>query len=197
MDSLYIFYFLHQNKKQKPPAARLIIACPGADDTSLRKENKMMKKLLCTALLAAMLFALSGCAANDKPAATPEAILQSILDEIGDDNLPALTAADDELLKNFYGIDSADLDSYALQMAAINVQADEFFIAKVKDGKMDTIKAGIEKRKQDLDNTWKQYLPAVYETVQNSKTVENGGYILFVVSENAATAEKVFNDATK
>lgn len=176
---------------------RLIIVCSGAYHSSLRKDNKMMKKLFCAALCAAMLFTLSGCSANNKTTATPDSILQSILDEIGEDNLPALTAADDELLKNFYGIDSADLDSYALQMASMNVQADEFFIAKVKDGKMDAVKAGIEKRKQDLDNTWKQYLPAVYETVQNSKTVENGAYILFVVSENAAPAEKAFNDATK
>ena len=156
-----------------------------------------MKKLFCAALCAAMLFTLAGCSKGSGKNPTAQAVLDGIFEQIGQDNLPALTVADDELLKNFYGIDSADLDSYALQMAAMNVHADEFFVAKVKEGKMDAVKEGIEKRKADLDATWKQYLPAVYETVQNSKTVENGDYILFVVSENAATAEKAFNDATK
>ena len=33
----------------------------------------------------------------------------------------------------------------------MGVHATEFFVAEVKDGKMDTVKAGIEKRQADLD----------------------------------------------
>ena len=79
----------------------------------------------------------------------------------------------------------------------INVKAEEVFVAKVKDGKMDAVKEGIEKRQADLDAQWKQYLPDQYELVEKAQTVVNGNYVLFVVSEHADDIVGVFNEMTK
>ena len=112
-------------------------------------------------------------------------------------DIPSLTDLDDATLTALYGIDPADLDSYLCKMPMVNVQATEFFIAKVKDGKMDTVKAAVEKRQDDLEAQWSQYLPEQLELVQNYKLVTNGNYILFAVSEYADEAVTAFNTYTK
>ncbi|MEQ2456916.1 DUF4358 domain-containing protein [Flavonifractor hominis] len=136
------------------------------------------------------------------PAATPTPApesdpVQETWDEIAQLDLPSLTDLDDSTLNALYGIDPADLDSYICKIPVISVQATEFFIAKVKDGKMDTVKACVEKRQADLEAQWSQYLPEQLELVQNYKLVTNGNYILFVISDHADEAVNAFNSYTK
>ena len=139
------------------------------------------------------------------PAATPKPVepepqvdaVQSTWNDISKLDIPSLTDLDDATLTALYGIDPADLDSYLCKMPMVNVQATEFFIAKVKDGKMDTVKAAVEKRQDDLEAQWSQYLPEQLELVQNYKLVTNGNYILFAVSEYADEAVTAFNTYTK
>ena len=99
------------------------------------------------------------------------------------------------MLQSFYGLSPDDLTSYAWELAAINVQADEFFVAQVKEGHMDAVRSAIEKRQADLESTWKQYLPEVYDTVKDSRTVEKGDFILYVVSPQADEAVAAFEKA--
>ena len=81
-------------------------------------------------------------------------------------------------------------------MPAISVQATEFFIAEVKDGKMDAVKAAVEKRQADLVQQWSQYLPEQLELVENYQLVTSGNYILFAISEHADQAVSAFNSYT-
>lgn len=104
---------------------------------------------------------------------------------------------DADTLSALYGIDTADLEDYICKMPMMSVQATEFFIAKVKDGKLDAVKAALEQRQKDLEEQWSQYLPAQLELVQNYKLVSNGNYILFAVSESAPDAVSAFNAYTK
>ena len=68
-----------------------------------------------------------------------------------------------------------------------------------KDGTLadETVKAAVEKRQDDLEAQWSQYLPEQLELVQNYKLVTNGNYILFAVSEYADEAVTAFNTYTK
>lgn len=111
--------------------------------------------------------------------------------------LPSFMDLDDGLLSDLYGIDAADLDSFVAKIPMMNVHATEFFIAKVKSGKMDTVKAGIAKRQADLDEQWSSYLPEQLELVQNYKLAESGDYVLFAIYEDADDVVKAFNDCTK
>ncbi|MDE6107385.1 MAG: DUF4358 domain-containing protein [Oscillospiraceae bacterium] len=112
------------------------------------------------------------------------------------DHLPALMELDDDTVQNLLGIDPADLDSYVARIPMMMVHATEFFIAKVKDGKMDTVKTALESRQAALDEQWSMYLPEQYELVQNYKLVTNGNYVLFCVCEDTESVVKLFNDAT-
>ena len=136
------------------------------------------------------------------PTPTPESkpqtsAVQSVWNDISKLSLPNLTAMDDATLSAMYGISASDLEEYVCMMPLMGVHSTEFFIAKVKDGKMDTVKAGIAKRQADLDAQWSQYLPEQYELVKNYKLVTNGNYVLFAISEYAADAVTIFNSYTK
>ena len=136
------------------------------------------------------------------PTPTPESkpqtsAVQSTWNDISKLSLPNLTAMDDATLFAMYGINASDLEEYVCMMPLMGVHSTEFFIAKVKDGKMDTVKAGIAKRQADLDAQWSQYLPEQYELVKNYKLVTNGNYVLFAISEYAGDAVTIFNSYTK
>ena len=140
--------------------------------------------------------------AKPTPTPTPESkpqtnAVQSTWDDISKLSLPNLTAMDDATLSAMYGINASDLEEYVCMMPLMGVHSTEFFIAEVKDGKMDTVKAGIAKRQADLDAQWSQYLPDQHELVKNYKLVTNGNYVLFAISEYADKAVSIFDSYTK
>lgn len=164
-----------------------------------------MKRFIALTLVAVMAVTLfAGCSKKNTDATTaapknPEVkdIWTKIEEKIGKDNMPSLMDADAEMISTFYYVKAEDIESYAVKFPMMNVKAEEYFLAKVKDGKMDAVKEGIEKRKADLDAQWKQYLPDQYELVKKAQTVINGNYILFAVGDNADKAVEVFNAETK
>lgn len=149
-------------------------------------------------------------AVTDKPAATEEPSIapdngaaesvsvSAIWDKVSAGlELPNLMDLDDDILSSLYGISAADLEEYVAKMPLMNVQSTEFFIAKVKSGKMDTVKAGIVKRQADLVEQWKQYLSAQLELVENYKLVTNGDYVMFAIADGVDSAVTAFNSCTK
>lgn len=123
-------------------------------------------------------------------------VVQSTWNAISQLDIPSLSDVDAETLSALYGINTDDLVSYVCKMPAISVQATEFFIAEVKDGKMDAVKAAVEKRQADLVQQWSQYLPEQLELVENYQLVTSGNYILFAISEHADQAVSAFNSYT-
>ena len=143
-------------------------------------------------------------APSTKPTPTPAPVepeptvdvVQSTWNAISQLDIPSLSDVDAETLSALYGINTDDLVSYVCKMPAISVQATEFFIAEVKDGKMDAVKAAVEKRQADLVQQWSQYLPEQLELVENYQLVTSGNYILFAISEHADQAVSAFNSYT-
>ena len=140
--------------------------------------------------------------ATPTPEPTPTPVdqgdaVQAVWDRIASEiELPSFGDMDSEILSALYGIDSANLVSYIGKIPLMNVQATEVFIAQVKEGSMDAVKSGIEKRQADLVEQWSTYLPEQLELVQNYKLVTNGNYVLFAISYEAAQMETIFNDCT-
>ena len=124
-------------------------------------------------------------------------VLNSVWTDISKNEMPALIDLDSDTLLAVYGISSSDLEAYICKMPMMATHATEFFLAKVKDGKMDTVKAAVEKRQDDLEAQWSQYLPEQLELVKNYKLVTNGNYILFAISDQVDSAVTAFNTYTK
>ena len=113
------------------------------------------------------------------------------------DTLPSLSKLDDETMTVLYPLSTDDLVEYGCYGSLMSVQASEFFMAKVQSGQMDAVKEAILSRQSDLEEQWRQYLPAQYELVQNYQLVQNGDYIFFGIAENISAAVDVFNQYTK
>lgn len=123
--------------------------------------------------------------------------VQAVWDAIATRELPYFMDLDDDILSQLYGIDAADLVEYVGKMPFMNTQATEFFIAQVQSGKMDTVKAALEKRQADLVTQWEQYLPDQLALVKSYKLVTNGDYIMFAIADCADEAVTEFNTYTK
>lgn len=156
-----------------------------------------MKKIGLFLLVIMVAFSMLGCSNNDSGKDVDIKEISSQIEKKFGQDMPSLMELDDETLLNLYGISSELLDNYVAKVPLMNVHATEIFIAKVKDNKIDEVREGISKHKADLEDTWSRYLPAQYELVKNSKIVENGNYILFVVSEKADDIVKIFEDSFK
>ena len=111
------------------------------------------------------------------------------------DDLPAMMDFDDGIVSDTYGIDLSMLDEYAGKFPLMNVTATEFFAAKVKSGNMDAVVEAIENRVASLEQTWATYLPEQYELVKQYELVQEGDYVLFVVSTHAAEMAENFKAA--
>lgn len=161
--------------------------------------NKKIVSLI--AALMVVLFALTACQqAPAKPAVDPAAAVAAVKDEFyaaNADNLPAFMELDAEMLKDFYGMDPEWLTAYVCNVPMMNVHATEIFVAHVKDGQMDNVKAALDARKASLDATWSMYLPAQYELVKNSVTMEKDGFILFAVTEYTDSIKTIFEKNIK
>lgn len=157
---------------------------------------KKMKRILALSLSAVLLLALlASCGGGNENADVTINLndLWSKIEALGE--MPMLGDTPEEILADGYGIDPADLEGYISKSPMMNVQSTEFFIAKVKDGKMDAVKNAILARKDAVASTFEHYLVDQYDLVQNYKLTVNGNYIFFAISEYAEQAEKLFNDA--
>ena len=134
---------------------------------------------------------------DSQPAATDcYGIWNSILLQIGAENLPAFMSGTGDDLLNLYGIDPALVEDFQLQVPMMAVHATEIFIAKVAPENMESVKNGIALRKQNLLDQWSTYLPDQYELVDKAQVVQSGDYIIFVIAHEADAMVSVFNSMT-
>ena len=156
------------------------------------KRNRLFALILASAMILSLLAACGGKKTEAKDVDLSE-LWTSMEENL---ELPAMMELDDDALDFLYGMDAADLESYVGRIPMMNVHATEFFMAKVKDGKLDTIKEALENRQANLEQQWSMYLPDQYALVQNAKLVTNGNYVLFCISEDADSVVNLFNEAT-
>lgn len=100
------------------------------------------------------------------------------------------------VLEEFYNLSASDLEDYAFYMPDMSTTLEEIFIAKVKSGKMDAVKAACQSRQQGLKEE-SDFYPTTAAYIDSYKIVTNGDWILFVVVEKPDAAVKAFNDCTK
>ena len=100
------------------------------------------------------------------------------------------------VLDSFYNLSADDLEDFAFYMPEMSATTEEIFIAKVKSGKMDAVKAACESRQQGMKEDGTMY-PSAAVYVENSQIVTNGDWILFVVAAEPDAAVTAFQDCTK
>lgn len=158
-----------------------------------------MKK--CGFLLAALALIMTlfaGCNGGQngeavKPNQSLDEIVSSIADEL---TLPMPAQVDDTMLKDLFYVDPEDAASYSGQFAQVNVSSANILIVEAKDsGKVETISAALERRKQDMMTSFEMYLADQYEIAQNAKIITKGNYVALLMIDEVDRAEEIFNAA--
>ena len=127
---------------------------------------KKLISLLATAVLCTGL--LAGCGSKDAAGASMEmkegqsvkTVVDQIAEEIG---LTMVAPIDDEMLKQISYIDPSDVEAYYGQITMANVSADNVIAIKAAPDKKDAVVEGLNKRLEDVQNSFAQYLPEQYE----------------------------------
>lgn len=133
------------------------------------------------------------------PTATAEEVYAAIdaafVEEFGDlgatgaiSNMPM--DVDDMTLTEKFGIDPADVESYKGQIAGMMTNCDMLMVVKAKEGKIDTVIAGLEKAKADQTTQFEFYPVAGNDLrLEAAKIVQSGDYaallMVGVVDEDA------------
>lgn len=95
------------------------------------------------------------------------------------------------VLDAFYNLDPDDLEDYCLYQPGMSAYIEEIFIAKVKSGCMETVKAACQSRQAGMEEDVKTY-PATGAYLDGWQLVTQGDWILFCVCENPTQAVEAF-----
>lgn len=127
--------------------------------------------------------------------ADPAAIYEEIQKQV---ELPEMYEADDDFLSNYYGIDTAVLESYVFASADDAALADSVVILKVKEGEdvsvlSDALSMVRDQKAAEMQN----YIPAQYEIVAKSEVQVRGNVVYLVISEDAEKIEGIIEGILK
>lgn len=118
--------------------------------------------------------------AADGAARGVRGLWDGMLDFFGMDMAPNVQ---EDMGENFkaYGIDEDALDDYILQSPYGEGSRDEFFIAKVKEGRMAEVEEQLEKRAEALRANWAESSPEGMDAEIEPRIIKNGSYIMLAV----------------
>lgn len=161
-----------------------------------RKEMRYDMKKIVAMLLALALFSFAaGCgdkagADIDVAALGAELAQADIFDDIVSE-MPA------ELAPRFYSYDGGDVTECVLYQSTM-AAAEEVFVAKCADeAAAGRVKAACEQRVADQTAAYESYVPAEVPKLQSAILQVSGCYVIFVVSRDAAAAQKIVDGYLK
>ena len=132
---------------------------------------------------------------GDKVSAAAMADVESAV--TGSISMDAVEKSTARMFKNFYGLNASDYDSVVLYAPKTNMDAQELLIVKLADtSQAEAVAEAIEERRETQKNTFEGYAPEPYDMLENHSILDvRGNYILYVVHEDAAAADKAFKDS--
>lgn len=100
------------------------------------------------------------------------------------------------VLENFYNLSTDDLEDYVLYIPELSANTEELFIARVKEGKLDSVKAACQSRLDGMKEDGAFY-PGTGIYLDGAKIETAGDWILLCVCPDSAGAVKAFQSAVK
>ena len=89
-----------------------------------------------------------------------------------------------------------DIEEGIVLQPMINIRSDSIIVLKAKDeSKVESLKASLDKIKEQQDELWSSYLPDQYEKVKNNITKVQGKYLIYITYDNPEDIEAIFDEA--
>lgn len=163
----------------------------------MNRVLKYGRSLLLSALFTIFLFCLCACSTNSdgnivggtlKEGITLSDIVSEINNQIG---IQMPGEINDQLLVDLYYMDMNDVEAYSGQASLTMTSCDTVLGIKAVPGHLNNVVAALEKRQQDLINSFAQYLPEQYAKAQAGEIIVRGDYAFLVV---VGTSEETLAD---
>lgn len=100
------------------------------------------------------------------------------------------------VLENFYNLSASDLEDFAFYIPELSANIEEFFIARVKEGKLDDVKAACQSRLDGMKEEGAFY-PGTGVYLDSAKIETSGDWIILCVCPDSAGAVKAFLNGIK
>lgn len=156
----------------------------------------VLKKLLC---LAAMIFTLAffaGCSSEN----TAKYDIQKAGDEITAqiESASQMTKVNDDILTQFYGISTEDVNDYYALISTDSTKQDEVIMVEAKDS--EALQRVTEKIRARYDSKYaqtKDYLPEQAKLIEECSVESEGSYVWMFVSEDAEQMDEIFRSTAQ
>ena len=151
-----------------------------------------MKKVLSVILAVFLIAAVTACSQEKGPNTIKDgkklqdviaAVDERFSEQYGDGYRAVMMPMEvDELyLTDFVSIDITLLDEFAGAVSMSMTNSDAFFGLKIKEGNMESIKAAIEKYREDLIAQYERYpVNGSFERAKTSVIYQKGDYLFFI-----------------
>lgn len=155
-----------------------------------------MKKIIAATLCCLMLsIVLAGCSASEK-VLDMDALSTDVLSK-GSFN-DELILLSDKVIGDYYNLSFEGLDEYRVYVSSSSATASEFALFKCSsDAALKSSKAAVKARISDQISNYENYRPDEKFRLENALIETNGNYLMFVVSDDNDTIQKLFNKALK
>ena len=156
---------------------------------------KMMKKLLCAALMLAVL-TLCACGATTAKTVDMTAVMPVMMEyTYAKDEMLMLT--EDDLLE-LYGIEAADVKQFAAAIGLNSLKADEIVLLEAVDAEAaKRVKEMLDNRYQSKLNETRNYLPEEFAKIEKCKVSMEGNFVSLIVVSDVEGAEAAYKAAFK
>lgn len=101
-----------------------------------------------------------------------------------------------DYLENFYNLSADDLADFVFYMPDMSTALQEFFLARAKEGKVETVKAACESRLQGLKEE-AEFYPGTADFVDSAKVEAVGDWVVLAVCPEAGRMGKILQDVTQ
>ena len=157
------------------------------------------KKRLTAALLTLLCLALAGCGTSgDAPAASAlscKEIADQVQSAVG---FAGLTDAPASYLEKRLLIDAADLDSWVMRRDTSGASPEMILVLQVKPGAdQNAVKRAVEEYREEMILQYRDYQPDQVFKLVNSRVMENGARIAWIVSPDAGKAQAALGSGWK
>lgn len=100
----------------------------------------------------------------------------------------------DEIVVDFYNLPEG-VTEMKVYMSSSGATSEELAIFKCTDAKtVDLVKKACEKRIEDLNEKFEDYIPNELVRIENAIIKERDGFVMFVCADSPALAEEKFED---
>ena len=151
------------------------------------------KKIFTSIFLIMAVLTLNACSSKSSKQPTAESVTSKIVEDLQSDTMIELS---EERVQSYYGFDLDIVEDYSIYVDGSGGFSDEVAVLKAKDtGDINALKDSIQERVDSQEKAFDGYNAKEFKKLEDHLVVVRDNYVLFVVSNDTESAQKIFRNA--